>query len=77
MPIFPLFAGAAERHIMQDRNIVADFRGFTDDQAGGVIEENATADFRRRMDIALEHRRVPALQVERKITSVLLPKPVR
>src|SRR5580704_1225175 len=77
MPVLPFLAGAAQCHVVQHRHIVADFRGFTDDKASGVIEENATADFRGRMDIALEHYRASALQIEREISAVLLPKPMR
>ena len=46
VPVF--LAGAAERHAMQDRDVVFDDGGLADDESGGVIEENAAADFARR-----------------------------
>src|SRR5579863_9333647 len=76
MPVFPLFAGATERHTVQHRNIVADLRRLADDHSGGVIEENAATDLRRRMDVALERRRYAALQVKPKIAAALVPQPM-
>ena len=77
MAVAALLAGAAERHVVQHRDVVLDDRGFADHEAGRVIEENAAADLRRRMDVALEHRRRAALQVEREIAAALAPQPMR
>ena len=49
-------AGAAERHTVQDRHIVLDDGRLADHQAGGVVEEDALADARGRIDVGLEHR---------------------
>src|SRR6266567_565669 len=73
MAVAPILAGAPERDIVENRNIVLDHRGLPDHQAGGVIEEDATADRRRRMDVGLKHRRGAALQIIGKILATLLP----
>ena len=57
MAVAGLLAGAAERHAVQDRDVVLDHRGLADHEAGGVVEEDAAPDPRGRMDVALEHRR--------------------
>ena len=61
-------------HVLQHRNVVLDDRGRADDEAGRVIEENAFADPRRRMDIGLEYLGRAALEIEREI---LRPAPER
>ena len=75
--ILILFAGAAERHAMQNRDVVLDDGGLAADEAGGVIEEDATADPGRRIDVGLEDRRGAALQIEREILAVLAMQPMR
>src|SRR5512144_2272879 len=77
MTVFVLLAGTAERHVMQNRNIIFDDSGFADNQSGRMIEENAAPDFRRRIDIALEDGRRPALKVEREVFPALSVKPMR
>src|SRR5262249_22821902 len=77
MAIFVLFAGPAERDIVQDRDVILNNRGLTDHQTRGVVEENTAADFRGRIDVALEYRRRAALEVERKIFAALSVQPVR
>ena len=72
MAIAALLAGAAEGHILQDRDIVLDHRRLPDDKAGGVIEEDALAERRRRIDVGLEDLGGAALQVEREIDAPLL-----
>ena len=62
---------------MQDRDVVVDHRGLADHEAGGVVEEDAAADRGRRMDVALEHRRRAALQIEREVLAALAPQPMR
>ena len=44
MAVAALLAGAAQRHAVQDRDVVLDHRCRADHEAGGVIEENALAD---------------------------------
>src|SRR5271165_7501540 len=56
---------AAQGDVMQHGDVVADLRGFPDNKAGGVIEEDAVADLRGRMNVGLEHLGGAALQVER------------
>ena len=68
---------AAERHAVEHRHIVADRRGLANDEAGGMVEEDAAADLGRRMDVALKHRRRPALQVVGEVLAALVPEPVR
>ena len=51
MPIARHLAAAAERDRMQERAVVAHDRGFTDDEAGGVIEHDAASKAGGRMDI--------------------------
>src|SRR5581483_7662156 len=76
MAVAGFLAAAAQGDAVQERNVVFDHRGFTDHQAGGVIEENTAADPRRRMDVALKDRRRAALQVEREVAPTLVPEPV-
>src|SRR6202044_4116615 len=77
MPVFILLAGAAERHVVEKRDVVFDHCGLADHKPSGMIEEDAAPDPRRRMNIALKYRRRPALQVEREIAAALLPQPMR
>ena len=44
MAVAVFLAGAAERHVLQDRDVVLDHRRLADHEAGGVIEEDAAAD---------------------------------
>ena len=57
MAIFVFLASAAERHAMEDRDVVVDDRGFADYQPGRVIEEDAASDARIRIDVGPKHRR--------------------
>ena len=77
MAVLVLLAGAAERDVMQDRDVVVDHRGLAHHQTGGVVEEDAAADFGRRIDVALERRRGTALQIEREILAALAVEPMR
>ena len=61
---------------MKDRDIVANARRFPDNQSRGVIEENSLTDARRRIDIGLENVGGPALQVQSKIASSMIPQPM-
>src|SRR3984885_16011210 len=62
---------------MQDRNIVLDDSGLTAHKAGGMVEEDATADDRCRIDVGLEHCRGTALEVIGKILAAPLEQPMR
>ena len=66
-------AGAAQRHGVQDRDVVLDHRRLANDEAGGVVEEDALADAGGRVDIGLEHRGGAALQIEREILAAMVP----
>ena len=57
-----LLAGAAQRHFLKDRDVIADHGGFTHDKAGTMVEEDAPADRHRRMDIDGEDLDSTALQ---------------
>ena len=48
MAVGVFLAGAAERDVVQDRDVVLDDRGLADDQAGRVVEEDAATDRCRR-----------------------------
>ena len=68
-----LLAGTAQGHGVEDRHVVLDHRGRADHEAGGVVEEDAPADPRGRMDVALEHLRDPALEVEGEVAPAAVP----
>ncbi len=65
MPVAALLAVAAERHRLEDGDVVGHNRGLADHHARGVIDEHPGADPGRRMDVAAEHFRDPALDVQR------------
>ena len=67
MPVAILLAGTAERHAMQHGNVVLHHRRFADDDVMGVIDHDALADPRARMDIDREDHRHAALQIEGEI----------
>src|SRR5581483_11266467 len=77
MAVLVLLAGAAERHVVQDRDVVVDHRRLADDEARGMVEENAAADARRRIDVALENARGAALQIKREVLAAFAMQPVR
>src|ERR1700730_7083060 len=77
MAILVLLAGAAKRDAVQDRDVVFDHGGLAAHEPGGVIEEDAAADPGCRVDIGLEYRRRPALQIISEILAALLIEPVR
>ena len=66
-------SGSAKCDTMQDLDIVLDHRRLADDKAGGVVEEDALADTRGRIDVGLEHGRGPALQIECEILAAVIP----
>jgi hypothetical protein len=69
VPVAPLLARAAERHVLEHGDVVLDHGGGAHHEARGVVEEDAPSDSRRRVDVGLEHLRRAALEVE----SVVLP----
>src|SRR6185312_11802947 len=75
--VLVLLAGAAERYIVQDRHVILNHRGLSDDESGCVIDENAAADFCSRINVTLEYRRGATLQIEREILSALFVEPMR
>src|SRR3974390_1815938 len=75
--VLVLLAGAAERHTMQDRHIILDHRGLAHHQAGGMVEEDGTADRGSRIDVALEDRRGAALQIKREVLTAFAEQPMR
>src|SRR3974390_549995 len=75
--VLVLLAGAAERHVMQDRHVILDHRGLAYHQAGGMVEEDGTANLGGRIDVALEDRRGAALQIKREVLTALAEQPMR
>ena len=74
MAVAALLAGAAERHVLEDRDVVLDHRGLADDEAGGMVEEDAAAHRHGRIDVGLEDLRRAALQIEREVAAPLLAR---
>src|SRR5690606_19062954 len=69
--------GASKGNAMQNRNVVLDHCRLTDHQPRGMVEEHTLADTRGRVDVGLEDRGGPALQIQREIPAALVPKPMR
>ena len=65
VPVAGVFPRAAQRHLVKDRDIVLDDRCLADDEGGRVVEQDATADARRRMDVGGENLGGNALQIKR------------
>ncbi len=55
MSISGFLAGATESHLVQHRHVILDDRCFPHHNAGGVVDEYALADTRRRVNIDAEH----------------------
>src|SRR5262249_24066889 len=77
MAILVLLAGAAERDAMQDRDVVLDDGSLAADEAGGMVEEDASPDAGGRVDVGLEYRGRTALQIKGKVLAALAVEPVR
>src|SRR5215510_15219022 len=56
MAVARLLAGAAKRHLLQDRDVILDHSGLTHDEPGGMVKEDAAPDWHGRIDVGLEHR---------------------
>ncbi len=54
MAIAAGFPGTAQGNRLQDRDVVFNHRRFTDHNPGGVVEHDAAADLRRRVNIHAE-----------------------
>ena len=67
MPVARLLAAAAKRHAMQQRAMIADDGRLADDDARCMVEHQAFADPRGRMDIDREDARALALEIESEI----------
>jgi hypothetical protein len=50
-----LLAGAAERHVLQQRHVVADDGGLADHHPRAVVQQDAAAQPRRRVDVDGQH----------------------
>src|SRR5580704_13934006 len=77
MAVFVFLAGAAKGDAVQDRDIVFDNGGLTAYESCGVIEKDAAADLGCGIDIGLEDRRRPALQIIGKILAAFMIEPMR
>jgi len=62
---------------MQHRAIIANHRRLADDDAGGMVEHDALADHRGRVDVDLQEARGQALQIQGKVLAAGLPQRVR
>src|SRR6185437_16473621 len=62
-----LLAGATERHLLEDLDVVADHRRLADDDAGAVVDEDAGADRHGGMDVDGENLGDAALQKRRDV----------
>ena len=76
MAVALLLAGAAKGDGVEDGDVVLDDGGFANDEAGGVVEENATADARGGMDVHREDFGAEALEVEGQLGADGMPKVV-
>src|SRR5438876_885288 len=77
MAVLVLLAGAAQRHVVQDRDVVLDHSGLAAYEPGSVIQENPAANPGCRIDVGLEYRRRSALQIIGKILAAFLMEPMR
>ena len=71
-----VLAGASECDRMEDGDVVLDYGGFSCDEAGGVVEEDAAAELRGWMDVDREDLGDEALQVAGELLAVVIPEPV-
>src|SRR3546814_17622827 len=76
MAVAGFLAGAAERDILQHRDIVLDHRRLADYHASTMVDHDAAAEACGRMDVDVEDFRGPALQQEGHGLTVLVPQPV-
>ena len=62
MPVARLLPGASQRNALQDRHVVAHYRGLADHHPGAVIDQDALPQPRRGVQVEREHRGYPRLQ---------------
>jgi hypothetical protein len=74
VPIPGVLPRSAESDILEDRNIVFDHRGFTDDNARRVVEKDAATNRYGWMNIDLEDAGRSGLKMRGNITSPRLPQ---
>ncbi|PNT72731.1 hypothetical protein BRADI_2g48426v3 [Brachypodium distachyon] len=77
VPVPHRLSRPAERDVVEDGDVVAHDGGLADDDAGGVVEEDALADGGGRVDVDGEHLGDPGLERERESAAVLRPEHVR
>ena len=77
VPVAGFLAGAAQRDVLQDRDVILDDGGCPHHQPGRVVEEDPLPEAGRRVDVGLEDVGRTALQVEREIPAIVGPQPVR
>ena len=76
VPVPGLFPRPAQGHLVQHGNVVTDDGGFADDEARGVVDEDAVADPGGGMDVHAENFGDPVLKVQRKEFAFPKPKTV-
>ena len=76
MAVALLLAGAAERHFLQDRDVIVDHRGLARHEARAVIQQDALADARRRVNLDREDLRNAVLYRPGERGPPLPPQPV-
>ena len=74
MAVPSLFSRAPQGHLMQKGNIIAHHGGFSDDDAGCMVDQDAFSDPCRRMNIDRKNLGDPAIQKMRKTFSPPIPK---
>src|SRR6185312_17259076 len=70
-------AGAAQRHALKDRHVIADDGGLAGDEAGGMVEHDTLADAAGGVDVDLEDLARAALQIEREVAAAGVPQCMR
>mmetsp|Transcript_12309 Transcript_12309/g.35044 ORF Transcript_12309/g.35044 Transcript_12309/m.35044 type:complete len:334 (-) Transcript_12309:422-1423(-) len=70
-------ATPTQRHMMQQRHIIANHRRLTNHHTRRVIDHQSLAQRRTGVDIDVKHLRHPGLQRHRQALPVILPHPVR
>ena len=76
MALAALFARAAERDTLIQRDVIADFARFADDHAHGVVDEETTADFRSRVNFHARHETSELARNARQAFQAVVPQPM-
>jgi hypothetical protein len=77
MPVAVLLAGAAQRHRMQHRDVVADHRGLADHDGMGMVDHDPLPDPCPGMDVDPEDLRGAHLEIVRHVLALVHPEPAR